>query len=94
MNTATPTPETTLPAPAGAEAIATVAATILLEIKALHFNAEKPFIFTSGWASPVYIDCRKIISFPRLRSSLIDFAATTIVRAVTMSAKSRTTGSR
>ena len=56
--------------------IALEAAKMLLEIKAVHFYSDKPFIFTSGWASPVYIDCRKIISFPRLRSSLIDFAAT------------------
>lgn len=73
---------TTLPAPAGAEAIATVAATILLEIKALHFNAEKPFIFTSGWASPVYTDCRRIISFPRARRALMEFAVATIEREV------------
>ncbi|MCL6645350.1 MAG: orotate phosphoribosyltransferase [Dehalococcoidia bacterium] len=42
--------------------------------------ADKPFIFTSGWASPVYIDCRWLISFPRVRRALIDFAATTILR--------------
>ncbi len=35
---------------------------MLLEIKAVHFYSDKPFVFTSGWASPVYIDCRKIIS--------------------------------
>lgn len=49
-------------------------ARILLEIKAVLFNAEKPFIFTSGWASPVYIDCRKVISFPRARRAIIDMA--------------------
>jgi orotate phosphoribosyltransferase len=27
---------------------------------------DKPFIFTSGWASPVYTDCRRLISFPRV----------------------------
>lgn len=53
--------------------IAELAAGILLDIKALHFNAEKPFIFTSGWASPVYTDCRRIISFPRARAALMDF---------------------
>lgn len=68
--------------PADRETIALEAAKMLLEIKAVHFYSDKPFIFTSGWASPVYIDCRKIISFPRLRSSLIDFAATTIVRDI------------
>ena len=39
-------------------------------------------MFTSGWASPVYIDVRKLISYPRVRSALVDFAAATIVRDV------------
>lgn len=47
-------------------------AKILFEIKAVMFNAEKPFILTSGSASPVYIDCRKLISFPRARRAVID----------------------
>lgn len=62
--------------------IAREAAKMFLEIKAVHFYQNEPFKFTSGWASPVYIDCRKIISFPRLRSTLIDFAASTIVREI------------
>ena len=62
--------------------IAREAAKMLLEIKAVHFYQDKPFVFTSGWASPVYIDCRKIISYPRLRSALIDFATTTITRDI------------
>lgn len=49
-------------------------ARILLEIKAVLFNADKPFIFTSGWASPVYIDCRRVISFPRARRAIVDMA--------------------
>jgi orotate phosphoribosyltransferase len=48
----------------------------------VHFSEGKPFVFTSGWASPVYIDCRKLISYPRVRSALIDFATSTIVRDV------------
>jgi orotate phosphoribosyltransferase len=55
---------------------------ILLEVQAVHFNAEKPFIFTSGWASPVYIDCRKLISYPRVRRALMEMAETTIMRDV------------
>jgi orotate phosphoribosyltransferase len=58
--------------------IARQAARMLLEIEAISFNAATPFIFTSGWASPVYTDMRKIISFPRLRGGLIDLAVTTI----------------
>jgi orotate phosphoribosyltransferase len=62
--------------------IARQTARMLLEIKAIHFNAEQPFVFTSGWASPVYVDCRKIISYPRVRSALMDFAANTIVTEI------------
>ena len=62
--------------------IAETTAKMLLEVKAVLFFSEKPFIFTSGWASPVYIDCRKLISYPRVRSTLIDFATATIVRDV------------
>jgi len=62
--------------------IATTTARMLLEVKAVLFSEDKPFIFTSGWASPVYIDCRKLISYPRVRSTLIDFATSTIVRDV------------
>jgi orotate phosphoribosyltransferase len=64
------------------DTIARQTARMLLEIQAVHFSAGEPFKFTSGWASPVYIDCRKIISYPRLRSALMDFAAATIVRDI------------
>ena len=39
-------------------------ARILLEIKAVNFRPEEAYTFTSGWKSPVYIDCRRIIYFP------------------------------
>ena len=62
--------------------IARQAARLLLEVGAILFNAETPFIFTSGWASPVYTDMRKIIAFPRARAALINFAVTTITREI------------
>src|SRR5690606_41794700 len=52
--------------------ISRLTAKMLLEVEAIHFNADKPFIFTSGWASPVYSDCSKLISFPLLRQTMID----------------------
>lgn len=55
---------------------------MLLEIGAVHFNAEKPYMFTSGLASPVYIDCRKLISYPRIREALMDFAVSVLLRDV------------
>jgi orotate phosphoribosyltransferase len=62
--------------------MAELTAKMLLEVEAVRFMVDKPFIFTSGWASPVYTDCRRLISFPQVRRSLIDFAAATLERAV------------
>lgn len=45
-------------------------ARILLEIKAVNFRPDEPYTFTSGWKSPVYIDCRRIIYFPRARAEI------------------------
>ncbi|MGE0422934.1 MAG: orotate phosphoribosyltransferase [Reyranellaceae bacterium] len=59
---------------AGASAGARDTARLLLEIEAVHCRADKPFIFTSGRASPVYIDCRKIISFPEARARIMAHA--------------------
>ncbi|MBN9115284.1 MAG: orotate phosphoribosyltransferase, partial [Pandoraea sp.] len=64
------------------QAISDITAKILLEVGAVHFNAEKPYIFTSGWASPVYTDCRKLISYPRVRRTLMDFAEAVIIQDV------------
>ena len=60
--------------------VAEITARMLLEVKAVLFFEAKPFIFTSGWASPVYIDCRKLIFYPRIRRQLVDFAAATLAR--------------
>ncbi|PST23384.1 orotate phosphoribosyltransferase [Rhizobium sp. JAB6] len=62
--------------------MAELMARMLWEIKAVHFNADKPYKFASGMASPVYIDCRKLISYPRIRATVMDFAASIIVRNV------------
>lgn len=59
-----------------------ITAKMLLEINAVHFNSDKPFMFTSGLASPVYIDCRKLISYPRIRETLMDFSVATLLRDV------------
>ena len=69
--------QTTFPEPA---VMAELVAKMLWEIKAVHFSADKPYKLSSGMASPVYIDCRKLISYPRVRSAVMDFAAATILR--------------
>jgi orotate phosphoribosyltransferase len=60
--------------------IARLTARMLLEIGAVHFNADTPFTFASGLKSPTYIDCRKLISYPRIRSTLMDFLTITVLR--------------
>jgi orotate phosphoribosyltransferase len=60
--------------------IARLTARMLLEIKAVHFNAAEPFTLASGLPSPTYIDCRKLISYPRIRSTLMDFLTVTVMR--------------
>ena len=55
------------------EEMAELTAKMLLEVEAVRFMTDKPFIFTSGWASPVYNDSRWLISFPAVRSSLMNF---------------------
>lgn len=62
------------------EEIARLTARMLLEIGAVNFRPEEPFILASGLPSPTYIDCRKLISFPRIRATLMDFLAVTVMR--------------
>ena len=62
--------------------IADLTAGMLLETGAVHVRKDTPFRFTSGWASPVYVDCRKLISYPRMRMTLMDFAASVILREI------------
>ena len=64
------------------QAMARRAAEMLLEIEAVHFNADQLYTFTSGLKSPVYIDCRKIISFPAVRTALNAMGAQVIRDAV------------
>jgi orotate phosphoribosyltransferase len=64
------------------EIVAETTANMLLEIDAVHFNAERPFTFTSGIVSPVYIDCRKIISYPRIRDMITSFSISLILRDI------------
>ncbi len=68
-----------LPFPAPEE-IAHLTARALLEIKAVDFNAAQPFTYASGLKGPTYVDCRRIISYPRVRGTLMDFRAATVLR--------------
>ena len=60
--------------------IARLTARMLLEIKAVNFNSTEPFTLASGLPSPSYIDCRNLISHPRIRATLMYFLAITVMR--------------
>jgi orotate phosphoribosyltransferase len=49
-------------------------AKMLLDIKAVNFRPKEPYILTAGWASPVYIDCRWVISFLEERRKIIELS--------------------
>ena len=69
-----------------ADEIARLSAAMLWDIQAVHFSPEDPFTFASGLRSPTYVDCRKLISYPRIRSTLMDFLALTVMRNVGLEA--------
>jgi orotate phosphoribosyltransferase len=65
-----------------ADSPARTAARILIETESVLFRPDDPFTFTSGRKSPVYVDCRRLISFPEARSTLMALMADQIRKAV------------
>jgi len=57
------------------ETIAADTAQALLALKAVLVYERQPFVYTTGWASPVYVDCRRLMSHPVFRRQLMDHAA-------------------
>ena len=55
-----------------------VTAKILIEIGAINFSLISPFKLSSGFLSPSYIDCRKIIAYPLAFKSITDLMIDTI----------------
>ena len=55
--------------------IAKTSAKILLDTESVLVNTKNPFTYTSGKTGPVYVDCRRLISFPKERSILMDYGA-------------------
>ena len=43
-------------------------AELLLQINAIKLNPKNPFIWASGWKSPIYCDNRLTLSFPAIRN--------------------------
>ena len=53
-------------------------AEMLLKTESIQIYKERPFVFVSGRISPVYIDCRKLLSFPDVREAIVDQLAKTV----------------
>ena len=47
-------------------------AELLLQIKAIKLNPQTPFLWASGWKSPIYCDNRITLSFPPIRNYIRD----------------------
>ena len=57
--------------------VAYILAEKLLEISAIKLQPANPFVWASGWNSPIYTDNRKTLSYPSLRSFIkIEIART------------------
>lgn len=61
---------------------ARITSRILIETKSVLCQPEDPFTLTSGKKSPVYVDCRRLISFPRARKRLMQMGAELIEEAI------------
>ena len=58
--------------------IARQAARLLLSIKAVTFRFDPPYTYTSGMKSPIYLDNRLVMSFPKVREEIIKLYIQTI----------------
>lgn len=47
-------------------------AELLLQINAIKLNPSNPFLWASGWQSPIYCDNRLTLSFPAIRNFIRD----------------------
>ena len=44
----------------------------LLQINAIKLNPANPFVWASGWKSPIYCDNRKTLAYPAVRTAIRD----------------------
>jgi len=51
-----------------------ITAEILLDLKCINFSPKKQFKLTSGKKSPIYCDCRRLISFPKEMKTITNLA--------------------
>ena len=53
-------------------------ARLLFQAGAVTLSRDRPFILAAGWASPVYVDCRRLIGRPDWAAAITDLAAAAI----------------
>ena len=57
------------------ESIEKAVAKSLMDIKAVMLRPDQPFVWASGWHSPIYCDNRRILSFPEIRENVCTWMA-------------------
>lgn len=76
-----------------AKAAAAEAARIVVDAGAVNIRAGgEPFFFTSGWASPVFIDVKRLIAFPAGRDRVLELALARIDAAFAAAAYDQIAG--
>ena len=56
------------------EAAGTAMARLLVGAGAVQISRGRPFMLAAGWASPVYLDCRRLIGDPGTRLAVVELA--------------------
>lgn len=54
-------------------------ASTLLQVKSIKLQPQNPFLWATGWSSPIYCDFRKLLSYPRVRNIIKVEIARTIL---------------
>lgn len=55
------------------ESVERLLALKLMEIEAVMLRPGSPFVWASGWYSPIYCDNRRILSFPEIRAKVAEW---------------------
>jgi orotate phosphoribosyltransferase len=59
------------------------AARLVVDSGAVYIRSSgDPFFFASGWASPIFIDIKRLVSIPQARDILIDMALDTVAQSL------------
>ena len=64
------------------DAIARRTAQAMLDTRAILLRPDRPFMLSSGWAAPVYLDIPRALSFPLARRALLEGAEARILAEV------------